>query len=104
MYNAGRAAAPANATDLGDMTDDLFPSLPISTRNGAEPRRTPLSRKQRILIDYTRKAGELTLEHAVGLVGHDIYCNRHKHVGNILANMVRRGMLVRVKPGVFRMP
>jgi hypothetical protein len=48
--------------------------------------------------------GFVTLKEAVRLVGGDIYANTEKHVGSILSNMVKQGMLIRVKPGVFKLP
>ena len=60
-----------------------------------------MSPKQRTIIAAIRERGEITLRGAVGLIGGDIYTNAEKHVGAVLANMVKRGMIVRVKPGVF---
>ena len=45
----------------------------------------------------------LTLDRAVELVGGNIYHNKQKHVGSLLANMVRQGLIKRVKPGVFEL-
>jgi hypothetical protein len=61
------------------------------------------SAKQKIVLAH-RTPGELTLAHAVELIGKNIYCNERKHVGAVLTNMVRRGLLVRVRPGVFELP
>jgi len=61
------------------------------------------SRKQSILLAELAKTGELTLDRAVKLVG-DQYHNQRNHTGNILRNMVKRGLLERVRPGVFRRP
>jgi hypothetical protein len=51
-----------------------------------------------------RTPGELTLARAVELIGGNLYANAPKHVGVTLSNMVRRGLLVRVRPGVFELP
>jgi hypothetical protein len=61
------------------------------------------SRKQQAVIRSAKMNGFVTLKEAVRLVGGDIYANAEKHVGSILSNMVRRGMFVRVKPGVFKL-
>jgi len=66
--------------------------------------RFPLSPKQRAVIEHLRKAGQITLTEAVCLIGRDIYANQKFHVGNVLSNMVKRGLLMRVKPGVFKLP
>jgi predicted transcriptional regulator of viral defense system len=47
--------------------------------------------------------GTITLEDATRLVGSDLYCNARKHVGAVLSRMVDRGLIERVKPGVFRL-
>ena len=60
-----------------------------------------LSSKQAVLMLELQKCGTLTLARAIELVGQDIYDNRAKHVGAILTRMVKRGLIVRVKPGVF---
>ena len=62
------------------------------------------SRKQQAVIRSAKINGFVTLKEAVHLIGGDIYANAEKHVGSILSNMVKRGMLIRVKPGVFKLP
>jgi hypothetical protein len=62
------------------------------------------SRKQQIVIRSARMNGFITLKEAVRLVGGDVYANADKHTGAILSNMVKRGMLIRVKPGTFKLP
>lgn len=62
------------------------------------------SSKQGAILAAVAGSGEITLAAAVALVGGDIYQNQAKHVGAVLGNMVRRGMLRRVKPGVFSLP
>lgn len=68
--------------------------------------RTPrLSRKQAAILRHLKwwetSRGEITIAKAVELVGLDIYANREFHVGNVLRNMVKRGLLVRVKRGTY---
>ena len=62
------------------------------------------SRKQQSILRSTKINGFVTLKEAVRLVGGDIYANAEKHTGAILSNMVKRGMLIRVKPGTFKLP
>lgn len=62
------------------------------------------SRKQQAVLRSAKMNGFVTLKEAVHLVGGDIYANAEKHVGSILSNMVKRGMLIRVKPGTFKLP
>ena len=62
------------------------------------------SRKQQSVLRAAKMNGFITLKEAVRIVGGDIYANAEKHVGSILSNMVKRGMLVRVKPGTFKLP
>jgi predicted transcriptional regulator of viral defense system len=62
------------------------------------------SRKQQAVIRSEKMNGFITLKEAVRLVGGDVYANADKHTGAILSNMVKRGMLIRVKPGTFKLP
>jgi len=60
------------------------------------------SQKQRDIMRYLEEnAHQITLDEAVKLVGKDIYRNEHKHVGQILSRMVNRGLIRRIKAGVF---
>jgi DNA-binding MarR family transcriptional regulator len=63
-----------------------------------------LSPKQARIIKALRSAETISLSDAVKLIGGDIFCNKAHHVGVLLANMVKRGLIVRVKPGVFKLP
>jgi predicted transcriptional regulator of viral defense system len=62
-----------------------------------------MSIKQRIILRALRSRKQITLEEAIALIGTDIYRNQAKHVGAVLSNMVKRGFLVRVKPGLFEL-
>jgi predicted transcriptional regulator of viral defense system len=62
------------------------------------------SRKQQAVLRSAKTNGFVTLKEAVRLVGGDVYANTEKHTGAILSNMVKRGMLIRVKPGTFKLP
>lgn len=74
---------------------DLFP---------VETRPVPKSPKQRAIIAAVAASpnGTITLADAVALVGGDVYANADKHTGALLSNMAKRGILVRVMPGVFK--
>ena len=46
----------------------------------------------------------ISLDTAVELIGGDIFTNARKHVGALLANMVKRGILTRgVRRGTFKL-
>lgn len=63
-----------------------------------------LSRKQRAIVQYLAINKTITLAQGVELIGTDIYANACKHVGVTLANMVRRGIIVRIAKGIFALP
>lgn len=63
-----------------------------------------LSPKQRTILEAVRVRGTLTLDEAVGLVGGNVFTNERFHVGTVLARMVKRGLIVRKKPGIFELP
>lgn len=63
-----------------------------------------LSQKQSAILAALGSNPEITLTEAVLLIGGNLYCNKSKHVGAVLSNMVKRGMIERVCPGVFRLP
>ncbi len=62
------------------------------------------SPKQAKVLALLREKPEITLQEAVAVIGTDIYAKACKHVGVTLANMVKRGMLRRIKKGVFGLP
>lgn len=81
----------------------------LFTVAGSEPAEQPQaarkpSPKQARVLEYVRANGQITLQQGVDLIGTDIYANACKHVGVTLANMVRRGMLVSIKKGIFTLP
>jgi hypothetical protein len=55
-----------------------------------------------ILYKHFKNAESFTLTEAVNLVGKFYYCNERFHVGNILSRMVKGGVLIRLKKGVFK--
>lgn len=60
-----------------------------------------MSPKQSKIMEHLRRNSSIDLATAVELIGGDIYTNKKFHVGNVLSNMVKRGMINRVKPGLF---
>lgn len=78
----------------------LFP-MPSQTGGPAAVRVSP---KQKAVIEHCHVSGKITLEAAVELIGRNIYCNAVKHVGATLSTMVKRRLLVRIRPGVFVLP
>jgi hypothetical protein len=63
-----------------------------------------MSPKQQRIMDALRVSETITLDTAVLLIGGNIYANAKFHVGNVLSNMVKRGMILRIKPGLFGRP
>jgi hypothetical protein len=63
-------------------------------------KRLPKSPKQDAILHLLRTSPTITLADAVAAIG-DIYCNAEKHVGSVLSNMVNRGLIRRVKKGVY---
>lgn len=61
-----------------------------------------LSSKQQKIMQHVQAHGSITLTEAVGLVGGNLYANDSKHVGAVLSRLVHRGLLVRIKPGLFQ--
>jgi len=57
--------------------------------------------KQKIIIDFAKKNNDIvTKKNVLGLIFY--YSNEQKHVGDILSRMVKNGLLIRVKNGVFK--
>lgn len=85
--------------------DDLFMAGYNAVSGGSalfgNSRKSP---KQSAILAALRDKPEITLAEAVQLIGGNLYCNAEKHVGVTLSNMVKRGMLKRVKRGVFCLP
>lgn len=80
---------------------DLFDNDPRRDPE-APARKSPLpSSKQRRVIEYLRQHGSITTKQAVELIGRNLYANAAHHVGATLRRMVARGMIERVKPGLF---
>ena len=61
-----------------------------------------ITEKQKAVIRFAQEnGGEITKKQAMTIIN-DHYCNGEKHVGEVLSRMVKRGMLTRIKPGLFR--
>ena len=61
---------------------------------------TPEQRE--IMTILQANGGEVTKAQVVDAIGGNYYCNGDKHVGDRLSRMVNAGMLIRVKPGLFK--
>ncbi len=57
--------------------------------------------KQKILFEFCRFNTQITKRKAVELIGNTYYTNAAKHVGDVLSRMVKSGLFIRIKPGVF---
>ena len=59
--------------------------------------------QKEIMTILQANGGEVTKAKVVESIGGNYYCNGDKHVGDRLPRMVKAGMLIRVKPGVFKL-
>lgn len=59
--------------------------------------------QKEIMAILQAKGGEVTKAQVVEAIGRNYYCHGEKHVGDRLSRMVNAGMLIRVKPGVFKL-
>ncbi len=59
-----------------------------------------MTKKQKI-IRLLHEKKRITLDDAVDEIGYGIYYNARKYVGEYLSQMVKDGLIVRVKRGVF---
>jgi hypothetical protein len=83
-------------------TGELFEHYSLAPDTTWRP--LPTSPKQKAIVAYCQRNGQITLTQATELVGGNVYHNATKHTGALLANMVTRGLLARAKPGVFKLP
>jgi len=60
-----------------------------------------LSKKQAEIVAFMRGKESVTKKEIVAEFNHWHYTNEAFHIGNILSNMVNRGVLKRIKKGVF---
>lgn len=62
-----------------------------------------LTEQQRVILqDAQKNGGTITKKQIVKSYGHCYFCNGSKHLGDILSRMVNSGLLIREKPGVFK--
>ena len=59
--------------------------------------------QKEIIAILQANGGEVTKAQVVEAIGGNYYCHGSKHVGDRLSRMVNANLLVRVKPGVFRL-
>ncbi|WP_262246985.1 type IV toxin-antitoxin system AbiEi family antitoxin domain-containing protein [Parapedobacter soli] len=61
--------------------------------------------KQRLIVDYIREHGTITVEQCQSVPGvNTYYCNGAKHCGNLLRTMHKSGLLERLKKGTYQIP
>lgn len=59
--------------------------------------------KQKIIVEFCLKNNnECTKADAMRLINTH-YANGEKHVGEVLSRMVKSGILIRIKPGFFKL-
>lgn len=63
--------------------------------------RDKMTPQQRTIYDFVRSKGEATKKE-ISEIADNYYCNGEKHVGDRLSRMVKAGLLVRLKKGVFK--
>jgi len=59
--------------------------------------------KQKIVFEYVRENGIITNDKADKLIGGTYYHNSRKYVGEVLSRMVKSGLLLRVKKGIYKL-
>ncbi len=57
--------------------------------------------QKEIMVFVIHQGGSVTKKQVVSAFGRQYYCNGEKHVGDRLSRMVKSGLLIRIKPGVF---
>lgn len=62
-----------------------------------------LSEKQKTILEFIHRSEDkqITKKQAVDLIGRCYYANEKKHTGDVLSRMVKRGLLKRIKNGLF---
>lgn len=63
---------------------------------------TNIGKRQHTILEAFRNKDCFTKAEAVDLIGIYYYCNAHKYVGDVLARMVKRRLIERIKRGVYR--
>jgi hypothetical protein len=63
-----------------------------------------LTKNQKAILEMAQaKGGQFTKQDAVATIGAKYYANEDKHVGTVLSRMVTAGLLIREKPGHYRL-
>lgn len=57
--------------------------------------------QQQILKDAQERGGTITKKEIVEMYGGQYHCGADNHLGAMLSRMVKSGLLIREKPGVF---
>lgn len=63
-----------------------------------------MSRKQNLIKQYLSKVDKATLSDIMDNMPFDYHHNNLKHLGSIISNMFKKGLVIRIKKGVFRLP
>lgn len=61
-----------------------------------------MTKEQREILSVMQKSGGTATKAEIVAELDCYFCNGEKHIGGRLSRMVNSGLLVRVKPGVFR--
>lgn len=61
-----------------------------------------LSHKQGLIVAFMRGKESVTKKEITEKYGFWYYTNEAFHIGALLSNMVKRGILIRIKKGVFK--
>ena len=61
-----------------------------------------MSPRQKTIYNTFKEKESFTLQDTVDLVGHTVYANKKKHIGEALSRMIKQGYITRIKRGVFK--
>jgi hypothetical protein len=64
--------------------------------------RSKLSEKQSFILGLLESKEQITKKEVCSYLARRYYHNGEKYIGEVLSRMVQRGILKRVKPGVFK--
>ena len=63
-----------------------------------------MSEKQDLIRRYLVTVEKATTNEIMENMPFDYHHNNNKHLGNILSNMVNKGLIIRIHKGLFRLP
>ena len=86
-----------------EMKGLLF-DLPDAAPAENKPSHAPTESQREIACEIWRRGGTATKAELIDVFGKRYYCNAERHFGARLSRMVSAGFLMRVKPGVYRLP